>query len=137
MAKKKKHKPQVPVEYAEIKVDHGMFEDYLQYGPQYDTINDCPIFEGETEFVPRQSFRKLPNEMKGELKEYMNAMVSDYWQSKRLIPVDGELKQLRKNALDSFLRDCHIFLKDDKDVAQFLNGCVATTINRLLKAEKS
>ena len=68
MAKKKKHKPQPPTEYVEVEVNHGMFEDYLQYGPQYDTVNDCPIFEGETEFVPHQSFKKLPKDVKGLLK---------------------------------------------------------------------
>lgn len=33
MAKKKKHKPQSPAEYIEVGVNHGMFDDYLQYGP--------------------------------------------------------------------------------------------------------
>lgn len=36
---KTKNKGSVPTEYAEVKVDHGIFEDYLQYGSQYDTVN--------------------------------------------------------------------------------------------------
>ena len=63
--------------------------------------------------------------------------VTDYWQTCRQIPVDGDLKQLRKNALDALLHDFRIYLKDDKEVTQFLNGCVSTTINRQLKAEKA
>ena len=47
MAKKKKHKPQSPAEYVKVEVNHAMFDDYLQHGPQYDTVNDCPIFEGD------------------------------------------------------------------------------------------
>lgn len=137
MSKKKKHKPQPPTEYVEVEVNHGMFEDYLQYGPQYDTVNDCPIFEGETEFVPHQSFKKLPKDVKGLLKDMMMSFVTDFWKANRHIPVDGELKQLRKKALDALLHDLRIYLKDDKEVAQFLNGCVATTIYRLLKAEKA
>ena len=136
MAKKKKHKPQSPAEYIEVEVNHGMFDDYLQYGPQYDTVNDCPILEGETEFIPRQSFKKLPKSVKGLMKDIMINFVTDYWQTYRQIPVDGELKLLRKKALDVLLHDIRIYLKDDKEVAQFLNGCVVTTINRQLKAEK-
>lgn len=137
MAKKKKHKEHHHTEYVEVEVNHGMFEDYLQYGPQYDTINGCPIFEGETEFVPRQNFKKLAKDVKGLIRDIMVSFVTDYWQTNRQIPVDGELKQLRKRVLDALLQDLGIFLKDDKEVAQFLNGCVATTINRQLKAEKT
>lgn len=133
---KKKHKPQPPTEYVEVEVNQGMFDDYLQYGPQYDTVNDCPIFEGETEFVARQSFKKLPKDVKGLLKDMMVSFVTDFWKANRQIPVDGELKQLRKKALDALLHDLRIYLKDDTAVTQFLNGCVATTINRQLKAEK-
>lgn len=35
MTKKKHNKKAASfTEYAEVKVDHGIFEDYLQYGPQ-------------------------------------------------------------------------------------------------------
>ena len=53
---KKKHKKQQHKgtgEFIEVKVNHGVWEDYIQYGPQYDTVNDCPIIPGETEFVER------------------------------------------------------------------------------------
>ena len=72
MAKKGKNKGTVPTEYAEVKFNHGIFEDYLQYGPQYDTVNDCPVIPGETEFVPRQILGKLTKSMRGLLREYMS-----------------------------------------------------------------
>ena len=55
MAKKKHKKQHGGIgEYIEVEVNHGIWEDYLQYGPQYDTVNGCPIIPGETEFIERQ-----------------------------------------------------------------------------------
>lgn len=133
MAKKKSDKKKVSVEYAEVKINHGIFEEYLQYGPQYDTVNDCPVIPGETEFVPRQRLAKLSKSMRGMLREYMDHAVSDYWDEHRQIPVAGDLKLLRKKVLDTLLSEFHIYVKDDKDTSLFLNDTVAITINRILK----
>lgn len=135
MAKKGKNKGTVPTEYVEVKVNHGIFEDYLQYGPQYDTVNDCPVIPGETKFVPRQRLGKLTKSMRGMLREYMSHAVTEYWEAHRQIPVAGDLKQLRKCALDTLLDEFHIYVKDDKETALFLNDSVAVTINRILKKE--
>lgn len=89
---KTKNKGSVPTEYAEVKVDHGIFEDYLQYGPQYDTVNDCPVIPGETEFVPRQRLGKLTKSMRSMLREYMSHAVTDYWEAHRQIPVAGDFE---------------------------------------------
>lgn len=124
-------------EYAEVEVNHGIFEEYLQYGQQYDTVNDCPVISGETEFIPRHRLGKLSKDMRNMLKEYMNLVVMDYWESHRQIPVAGDLKQLRKRALDTLLGEFHIYLKDDKEVSVFLNDIVPSTINKLLKNEKT
>ena len=132
---KTKNKGSVPTEYAEVKVDHGIFEDYLQYGPQYDTVNDCPVIPGETEFVPRQRLGKLSKSMRNVLREYMSHAVTEYWEAHRQIPVDGDLKQLRKLALDTLLGEFHIYVKDDKETTLFLNDSVAVTINRILQKE--
>ena len=78
MAKKGKNKGTVPTKYAEVKVNHGIFEDYLQYGPQYDTVNDCPVIPSETEFVPRQRLGKLSKSMMNVLREYMSHAVTEY-----------------------------------------------------------
>lgn len=135
MAKKNKRKGTVPTEYAEVKVNHGIFEGYLQYGPQYDTVNDCPVTPGETEFVPRQRLGKLSKSMRNVLREYMCHAVTEYWETHRQIPIGGDLKQLRRCALDTLLGEFHIYVKDDKETALFLNDSVAVTINRILKKE--
>lgn len=135
MAKKGKNKGTVPTKYAEVKVNHGIFEDYLQYGSQYDTVNDCPVIPSETEFVPRQRLGKLSKSMRNVLREYMSHAVTEYWEAHRQIPVDGDLKQLRKLALDTLLGEFHIYVKDDKETSLFLNDTVAVTINRILKKE--
>lgn len=136
---KKKHKKQEHKgsgEYIEVKVNQGIWEDYLEYGPQYDTVNDCPIIPGETEFVERVRLSKVSKDTRRLLKEYMEDAVRRYWDDKRQIPVDGDLKALRKEALDTLLSEYRIYLKDDKDVSLFLNNLVVPTINRLLRSEK-
>lgn len=133
MAKKKSDKNKASVEYAEVKINHSIFEEYLQYSPQYDTVNDCPVIPGETEFVPRQKLAKLSKSMRGMLREYMNHAVTDYWDEHRQIPVAGDLKLLRKKVLDTLLSEFNIYVKDDKDTSLFLNDTVAITINRILK----
>lgn len=134
---KKKHKKQHKgtCEFIEVKVNHGIWEDYLQYGPQYDTVNDCPIIPGETEFVERVRFSKVSKDTRNLLKEYMEDTVERYWEEKRQIPITGDLKALRKEALDTLLSEFRVYLKDDKDVSAFLNNIVAPTINRLLRNE--
>lgn len=137
---KKKHKKQQDKgtgEFIEVKVNHGVWEDYLQYGPQYDTVNDCPIIPGETEFVERVRFSKVSKDTRNTLKEYMEDAVERYWDEKRQIPIAGDLKTLRKEVLDTLLSEFKVYLKDDKDVSIFLNNIVAPTINRLLRNERS
>lgn len=131
MAKKKKqHKG--TGEYIEVKINHGIWEDYLKYEPQYDTVNDCPIIPDETEFVERVRLSKVSKDTRRLLKEYMEDAVRRYWDDNRQIPVDGDLKALRKEALDTLLSVFCVYLKDDKDVSLFLNNLVAPTINHLL-----
>ena len=137
---KKKHKKQQHKgtgEFIEVKVNHGVWEDYLQYGPQYDTVNDCPIIPGETEFVERMRFSKVSKDTRNMLKEYMEDAVERYWDEKRQIPITGDLKALRKVALDTLFSEFRVYLKDDKDVSVFLNNIVAPTINRLLRNERT
>lgn len=137
MAKKKYKKQQNKGtgEFIEVRVNHGFGDDYLQYDPQYDTVNDCPIIPGETEFLERIRLSKVSKDTRNLLKEYMEETVIRYWNENRQIPVDGDLKLLRKNALDLLLSEFRVYLKDDKDVTLFLNNIVAPTINRQLKKE--
>lgn len=123
-------------EFIEIEADYGMFNDYLQYGPQYDTVNNCPIYE-ETEYVERQRFSKLSKEFKLMLRDQMAHLIEEYWQNHHLIPADSELKQLRSKALRMMLYGMRVYLKDDKEVSSYLNNLVVPTINKILKKENS
>lgn len=124
-------------EYIEVKVNHGIWEDYLQYGPQYDTANDCPIIPGETEFVERQRLNKLSKDTKTLLRDYMAGAVEKNWESKHQIPTAGDLKAIRSEVLNIMLSEHRVYLKDDKAVSSYLNNIVAPTINRLLRNERS
>lgn len=138
MAKKKKiHNNRVNStgEYIEIEVNHGIWEDYLEYGPQYDTLNDCPIMSGETKFVERTRFKKVPADVKRLMREYMCHQVRDFWNEHRQIPDGGQIRNMRKGSIDYLLQDFEIYVKDDNEVSHYLNECVTPTINNLLKKE--
>lgn len=51
MAKKKHKKKVETASFVEIEKDFGLWEDYMAFGPQYYTANDCPLIPGETECV--------------------------------------------------------------------------------------
>ena len=44
MAKKKHKKKVETASFVEIEKDFGLWEDYMAFGPQYDTVNDCPLY---------------------------------------------------------------------------------------------
>lgn len=58
MGKKKNKKRNLNTCYVEVEKNLGMWQDYMQYGPQYDTNNDCPINPGESDMVEQLSFKK-------------------------------------------------------------------------------
>lgn len=64
MAKKKHHNNNQGVAYVEVEKDFGMWKNYMQYGLQYDTVNDCPLIPGETRIVEQLSFKKLSADTK-------------------------------------------------------------------------
>ena len=139
MAKKKKkhtyHYTGIETEYREVKINHGAWEPFLEYGPQYDTVNDCPVIPGQTRMVERTRFSKLNKDTKSLLKEYMDAEVERFWEDHRQIPFGGEVKTLRQRALDILLEELEVFVKDEPDATRFLNDRIPITINKLLKKE--
>ena len=86
MAKKKHKKKVETASFVEIEKDFGLWEDYMAFGPQYDTVNDCPLIPGETECVQELPFKKLSAETRKALRSAMVNRVVEYWQSERLIP---------------------------------------------------
>ena len=64
-------------------------------------MNDCSIILGETEFAERVRLSKVSKGVRRLLKEYKEANVERYWNSNRQISVDGDLKLLRKEVLET------------------------------------
>lgn len=107
----------------------------MEDGPQYDTLNDCPIIPGETRFVERTRFKKVPIAAKRIMREYLCHQVEIFWNEHRQISNGGEIKKMRNASIDYLLHDFEIYIKDDNEVSHYLNKCVTPTINKLLKKE--
>ena len=134
MAKKKKHKQQnTGSSFVEIKKDHGIYEDYLQYGAQYDTVNDCPVIPGETEVVQKVTYKKLTRETKLVLRSIMENLVLDYWNSETQIPYGGILNKMRKATIHEGYSHTGQYAKDDIELKHFLNEVVPVIINKELR----
>ncbi len=134
MAKKKKHKkPNTGSSFVEIEKDHGIYEDYLQYGAQYDTVNDCPVIPGETEVVQKVTYKKLTRETRLVLRSIMEDLVLDYWNSETQIPYAGILNKMREAAIREGYSHTGQYAKDDIELKHFLNEVVPVIINKELR----
>lgn len=136
---KKKHKRNDTMgtsSFKEIPIDHGVLEEYIQYGPQYDTINDRPVLAGETEIVRQVPYKKLSADTRKLLQLTMADLVADYWQSKRQIPCGKDAKELREAATLEVYRQTGQYAKDSDELKHNLNECIISAINRLLRKEQ-
>lgn len=136
MAKKKHHNNNQGVAYVEVEKDFGMWKNYMQYGPQYDTNNDCPINPGESDMVEQLSFKKLSVDTRKQLRATMVNLVLDYWQTERLIPEGAIIKEFRNTAIKEVYYICGQYAKDSAELKYMLNECIVSTINKELKKEK-
>ncbi len=107
----------------------------MEYGPQYDTINDCPIIPVETEVVQRVSFKKLTSNTRKLLRSVMEDLVLDYWGSERQIPFGGTLKKMREAAIREVYSLTGQYAKDGDELKNLLNECVPAIINKELREE--
>lgn len=136
MEKKKRHnKKRHPgiSSFIEIEKDHGIYEDYLQYGAQYDTANDCPVIPGEIEVVQKVAYKKLARETKLALRSIMEGLVLDYWNSETQIPYGGILNKMREAAIHEGYSHTGQYAKDDTELKHFLNEVVPVIINKELR----
>lgn len=136
MGKKRNKKRNLKTCYVEVEKDLGMWQDYMQYGPQYDTNNDCPINPGESDMVEQLSFKKLSVDTRKQLRTTMVNWVLDYWQTERLIPEGAIIKEFRNAAIKEVYYICGQYVKDSKELKYMLNECIVSTINKELKKEK-
>ncbi len=136
MAKKKKRKQNKSTpSLIEVEKDYGFFEDFVEYGPQYDTLNDCPIIAGETETVQRISFKKLASSTRKLLRSIMEDLILDYWESERQIPFGGKLNKMREAAIREGYSLTGQYAKDSNELKHLLNECVPIVINKELQKE--
>ena len=137
MAKKKHHKNNQGVAYMEVEKGFGMWENYMQYGSQYDTVNDCPLIPGETGMVEQLSFKKLSVDTKKLLRTAMVDLVLNYWQKERMIPEGSTVKEFRNVAIKEVYYISGQYAKDSDELKHMLNECIIPTINKELRKEKS
>lgn len=114
--KHKKRKFTPTSSYVEVEKDYGIFEDYIQYEPQYDTVNDCPIIPEETKVVQRISFKKLSHETRKLLRSVMEDLVLDYWNNERQIPFGGTLNKMRATAIREVYSYTGQYAKDNDEL---------------------
>lgn len=107
----------------------------MEYGPQYDTLNDCPIIPGETETVQRISFKKLASSTRKLLRSIMEDLVLDYWKNERQIPFGGKLNKMRETAIREGYSLTGQYAKDSDELKHMLNECVPILINKELQKE--
>lgn len=131
--KHKKRKFTPTPSLVEVEKDYGIFEDYIQYGPQYDTVNDCPIIPEETEVVQRISFKKLSHETRKLLRSVMEDLVLDYWNNERQIPFGGTLNKMRATAIREVYSYTGQYAKDSDELKHHLNECAPIIINKELR----
>ena len=136
MGKKKNKKRNLNTCYVEVEKNLGMWQDYMQYGPQYDTNNDCPINPGESDMVEQLSFKKLSVDTRKQLRATMVNLVLDYWQTERLIPEGAIIKEFRNAVIKEVYYISGQYAKDSEELKYMLNECIVSTINKELKKDK-
>lgn len=140
MAKKKHKKRGINsggnASFIEIPEDYGVFADYTEYGPQYDTVNDSPIFPEETKVVERLTFKKLSPDARKMLRSVMTEIVTGYWNEYRQIPIGETAKNLRQETIMEVYRITDEYAKDSIELKHYLLDCIISTINKELQKEK-
>lgn len=114
---------------------YGDDMDFLEYGPQYDTVNDCPIIPGETLTVKQTSFKKLGTDIRRILRLTMIEYVLAYWKENRQIPEEHTLKKFREYVIREVGLSAGVFSANCDDLKYHLNSCVVPLINKELQKE--
>ena len=63
--------------------------------------------------------------------------VTAYWDENRLIPFGEDMADMRKWLVEAFAEEYGILLKEDSELKNYLMTLVISTLNKLLKAEKT
>lgn len=128
MAKKKKRK-QGAMSDLPIIIDYG--NDLMSV---YDPVSVMPSKPPITE---KTRYKKLNAEQKAAFKSMFVSAVTVYWDENRLIPFGEDMADIRKWMLEAFAEEYGILLKEDSELKNYLMTLVISTLNKLLKAEKT
>lgn len=112
----------------EITLDDDDFE-YDELPFDYQGIDRIPIFP------EKKSFKKLDQEYKAVLREYVRRKTADHIATYGKAPKEHELIEIRKQMIRLFEEEYHITLKSDPILRQFFSDNAAAVINKLSKKE--
>ncbi|MCU6776841.1 hypothetical protein [Phocaeicola fibrisolvens] len=129
MAKKKKRKHGITTDLPII-VDYG--GDLVSV---YDPVSVMPY--SEPPITERTRYKKLNAGQKSAFKSMVVSAVTAYWNENRLIPFGEDMADIRRWTLEAFAEEYGILLKEDSELKSYLMTLVISTLNKLLKAEKT
>ena len=129
MAKKKKRKRGITTDLPII-IDCG--DELVSV---YDPVSVMPY--SESPITERTRYKKLNAEQKVAFKSMLVSAVISYWNENRLIPFGEDMADMRKWLVVAFAEEYGILLKEDSELKNYLMVLVISTLNKLLKAEKT
>ena len=129
MAKKKKRKRGITTDLLII-IDCG--DELVSV---YDPVSVMPY--SEPPITERTRYKKLNAEQKVAFKSMLVSAVISYWNENRLIPFGEDMADMRKWLVVAFAEEYGILLKEDSELKNYLMVLVISTLNKLLKAEKT
>ena len=121
--------------FTEVPKGYGAFADYMEYGPQYETVDDCPVFPGDTETVAKVTFKKFSSDARKMLRSVMAELVIGYWNAYRQNPFGEVAKKLRQESIMEVYRMTGEYAKDSDELKHYLLECIVSTINKELKKD--
>lgn len=101
----------------------------------YDPVSVMPY--SEPPITERTRYKKLNAEQKVAFKSMLVSAVISYWNENRLIPFGEDMADMRKWLVVAFAEEYGILLKEDSELKNYLMVLVISTLNKLLKAEKT
>ena len=101
----------------------------------YDPVSVMPY--SEPPITERTRYKKLNAEQKVAFKSMLVSAVISYWNENRLIPFGEDMADMRKWLVEAFAEEYGILLKEDSELKSYLMTLVISTLNKLLKAEKT
>lgn len=93
----------------------------------YADLDTMPVFPEKI------TFKKLDDEYKALLREYIRREVAEFIEINKRVPKEHELIEIRKQMIRSFEEEYNLTLKSDPLLRQFFGDNAAVVINKLQK----